>query len=92
MVRPPSSPRVTQDFGCVEVFDELTQLPVAIGQLTLYSSTEGALDFAACGTAPPTPGWYTLGVEGRQIGALVRAAGPQDPPRMLVSLDEPISA
>ena len=66
------------------------RLQRADGWLSLVGPAEGHLDFARCATAPPPPGWYTLGVEGRQIGALVRAAGRQDLGRMLVSLDEPV--
>ena len=90
-MRPRSSRRVFQDFGCVRVLDEGGEL-VGIGWLSLVSETEGEIDFPACSTTPPSAGWYMLmlRIEGEPAGATLRAVGPQDPGRMLVSLDEPI--
>jgi hypothetical protein len=76
------------DFGCVEVGNEAGVI-VAVGLLVLTSDTAGSLDFTACSSAPPPPGWYALRIENEIAGAVLSLVGPSDPGRMTVRLDEP---
>ena len=90
MVRPPTQ-RTARDYGCVEVLDEAGTV-VAIGKLVLTTPYDGALDFEACATAPPSGGWYLLRIVDELAGATLRPVGPQQPARMVVRLDEPFAA
>lgn len=87
MVRPPTR-RTAQDLGCIEVLDEAGTV-VAVGKLTLTTPYDGALDFEACATAAPAGGWYLTRIDEELAGAMLRPVGPQQPARMLVTLDEP---
>ena len=84
--------RSARDLGAVLVEDDAGRV-VAIGRLSLTGDRDGAIDFAACASAGPEPGQYTLRIGKRKrLSAELKTVLRSERGRMVVHLEGSLSA